>query len=136
MEPCRAAAECGRHSSLVGAMMYVSDLAPIELSGIESSRLRAVGWLERGVDYPRGEVPLQFMRALVELLSDPWQPVTYAGVHRCSLCRFSGGPAQFTYIDSHGYAPPEEFQRAVLACPPMRSVAYLKHVKGIRSAGG
>ncbi len=30
------------------------------------------------------------------------------------------------YIDAHGYCPPEEFRRAVLECPEMRSVDYLK----------
>jgi len=33
------------------------------------------------------------------------------------------------YIDAHGYAPApgaaDEFQRAVLECPPMRSTEYL-----------
>lgn len=30
------------------------------------------------------------------------------------------------YMDAHGYAPPDEFQAAVMACPPMRSMDYLK----------
>jgi hypothetical protein len=30
------------------------------------------------------------------------------------------------YIDSHGYCPPEGFQRAVLDCPPMKSMEYRK----------
>jgi hypothetical protein len=30
------------------------------------------------------------------------------------------------YIDGHGYVPPEEFQEAVLRCPPMKSMEYLK----------
>jgi hypothetical protein len=36
------------------------------------------------------------------------------------------------YIDAHGYAPPTEFQSAVMACPTMRSMDYLK---AIRSRG-
>ncbi len=32
------------------------------------------------------------------------------------------------YLDSHGYAPPAEFQEAVFACPPMRSMEYLKAI--------
>ena len=32
------------------------------------------------------------------------------------------------YIDSHGYSPPIEFQRAVLECPEMRSMHYLKAI--------
>ncbi len=30
------------------------------------------------------------------------------------------------YVDSHAYCPPIEFQEAVIACPEMRSMAYLK----------
>jgi hypothetical protein len=30
------------------------------------------------------------------------------------------------YMDAHGYSPPDEFQAAVIACPPMRSMDYLK----------
>jgi hypothetical protein len=31
-------------------------------------------------------------------------------------------------IDAHGYCPPAEFCEAVLRCPPMRSMEYLKAV--------
>jgi hypothetical protein len=30
------------------------------------------------------------------------------------------------YMDSHEYSPPDEFKEAVMACPPMRSMTYLK----------
>ena len=38
------------------------------------------------------------------------------------------------YIDAHAYLPPEEFRRAVEACPPMRSIEYLKALRrhGVR----
>jgi hypothetical protein len=32
------------------------------------------------------------------------------------------------YVDAHGYSPPAEFTEAVLACPPMRSMQYLKAI--------
>jgi hypothetical protein len=32
------------------------------------------------------------------------------------------------YIDAHEYAPPPQFCRAVLDCPPMRSVQYLRAI--------
>jgi hypothetical protein len=32
------------------------------------------------------------------------------------------------YIDAHEYLPPEPFQRAVMACPPMRSMEYLRGI--------
>lgn len=140
--------------------MYVAEFAECKLFGIEdASRLRAVGWLERGHDYSHGDVSSEFMRALMELLLDPWQPVVTAGVHRCTFCRFTGGPGvvrfgsiEITvgssnlfvpgldvvyvapsliahYVDAHDYAPPGEFQEAVLSCPAMRSMAYLKAIR-------
>lgn len=33
------------------------------------------------------------------------------------------------YIDSHQYCPPDEFQSAVLVCPEMRSMEYLKALR-------
>jgi hypothetical protein len=33
------------------------------------------------------------------------------------------------YIDAHEYAPPDEFQIAVLNCPEMRSMPYLKLIR-------
>lgn len=33
------------------------------------------------------------------------------------------------YIDAHQYAPPEEFVKAILECPPTRSQEYLKAVQ-------
>jgi hypothetical protein len=30
------------------------------------------------------------------------------------------------YIDAHGFCPPPDFCEAVLRCPPMRSMDYLK----------
>ena len=35
------------------------------------------------------------------------------------------------YIDQHGYAPPSEFQQAVLDCPTMRSIDYLRAISGL-----
>jgi|HubBroStandDraft_6_1064221.scaffolds.fasta_scaffold334625_2 hypothetical protein len=125
----------------------------------DTSNLRAVGWLARWHDYARGEVSAEFMGALVGLLVEPWQPLEYDGVHQCPFCRFTGGPGTvrfgFTtvsvgnsnlfvpakdviyvapsliahYVDAHDYAPPEQFQQAVLTCPAMRSFAYLKAIR-------
>jgi hypothetical protein len=66
------------------------------------------------------------------------------GLHECDLCLYQGvadnlnlfipsgnvvlvAPAMVAhYMNAHGYRPPDEFCAAVLACPPMRSVPYLK----------
>ena len=121
--------------------------------------LLAVGWLERSQDYAHGSVEKDFFRKLVELLVDPWQPVRAMGFHECSFCHFTGGPRHLShegttvqlgaanlfvpadgtlyaapsliahYVDAHDYAPPTGFCEAVLSCPPMRSMAYLRALR-------
>lgn len=81
-----------------------------------------------------------------------------AGFHERDLCRISRGRAQLQYagrpismgtlnlyvpyrgsifvspslmahyVDAHEYAPPEIYQIAVLECPPMRSIEYLRAI--------
>jgi hypothetical protein len=121
-----------------------------------------VGWLERGKPFATCEVPEAFFEKLCQLLLNPWNPAYPAWVHLCGLCQFSGnGSAQWRdynissvsgaclfvpaggylyvspsniahYINTHHYRPPDEFCTAVLGCPPMRSVAYLKGAFGKR----
>ncbi len=105
------------------------------------------GWLERGKPHAAGHVERRVYDALVEMQKNPWQPVVAMGTHECELCQFEGEhgvanlfvPADGViyvspelivhYMNAHGYAPPEVFCRAVLACPPMRSMQYLKAIK-------
>lgn len=124
----------------------------------QPEKLIAVGWLDPVEPFIQGPLSADVFKKLTELLVNPWQPGIAMGRHECGFCRFSGGPAVFRldnfevqlgasnvfipadgflyaapslilhYIDSHGYSPPEDFQRAVLACPPMRSVDYLRAV--------
>jgi hypothetical protein len=134
-------------------MAWYEDLAPWE-----SARFRSVGWLSRDHPFDTGEVDAGFFGRLCELAQDPWAPAIRMGHHPCEFCRFSGGgyghfeghaipgrssrelfipgegflyvsPVSIAhYIDAHGYCPPAEFQRAVLQCPPMRSMEYLKRI--------
>ena len=124
----------------------------------EAERLLAIGWLDSASPFDQGPVDRRFMKKLAELLVTPWQPVFTMGKHDCPFCRFTSGPTVFGfegldvqlgvsnvfvpadgflfvapslilhYIDSHGYSPPNEFQQAVLACPPMRSMEYLRAI--------
>lgn len=124
-----------------------------------SPRLIATGWLEPEHPFASGPVPAEFVSRLVQLLVDPWEPLAFRGHHRCRFCRLTGGPAEVRiggssvaigaknlfvpaagcvyvapstivhYIDAHAYAPPDEFIAAVLACPPMRSLDYLRQLK-------
>ena len=142
-------------------MSHFEELSVWESPGATIETLRAVGWLERGWAYSKGEVTEPFFEALLNLLVRPWEPVAAAGPHACSQCRFAGGPAQLTfggttitmgvsnvyvpgnaviyvapslvahYVDAHEYQPPKEFMEAVLQCPPMRSMEYLRAIKSI-----
>jgi hypothetical protein len=112
---------------------------PIEHGGV----LRAIGWLEPSQPFPTGATAASVYSRLCELLVDPWQPFVAAGFHDCTLCQFHGEaqgranlfvpngtfiyvcPDLIThYINAHHYQPPEEFCRAVVACPDTRSMEY------------
>jgi len=140
-------------------MTTFNDLTECNYFGGEfATVLRAVGWLGNPTADSKA-VDRQFFEKLVDLLVDPWQPFVAAGRERCGFCRFTGGPAELRsggkviqigttnlfvpsdgcvyvapsmiahFIDAHAYVPPREFQDAVGACPPMRSMAYLKRIR-------
>jgi hypothetical protein len=134
-------------------MIHIPDLTPME-----HPQLIAVGYLAQGDSFSRGPIGEVFVGALLDLLLDPWQPSVTAGFHRCEFCRISGGPQRLQYagrsiplgasnlyvphegkifvspsliahyVDAHEYAPPEVFQEAVVRCPPMRSIEYLRAI--------
>lgn len=125
--------------------MWKADLTPFDDTDSDGmSCLRAIGWLEQGRSFHTGAVDPAVYARLVELLRNPWEPAITMGFHRCDLCLYDGesgkrnlyvpaGGFVFVapelvahYMNSHGYRPPDEFCAAVLACPPMRSMAYLK----------
>ena len=121
---------------------------------VPADTLIAVGWLSKDHPYPVGNVSVAFFRKLCQLLQNPWQPFVCGGHHTCDLCQFSShGQAHFEnyevpsasaanlfvpsqgnvfvapelithYVDAHHYKPPEAFIAAVMACPPMHSMAY------------
>lgn len=126
-------------------MAWYEDLTPCDYYGQQCVPcLRAVGWLERGHPFATGRVAAEVYARLVELLKEPWQPGIFMGFHRCDLCLYEGPTGQRNlfvpaggfafvapeliahYMNAHGYRPPDEFCEAILACPEMRSVAYLK----------
>jgi hypothetical protein len=127
-------------------MTWFPDLSPCDYFGPQlATSLIAVGWLERDRPYETGKVATGVYEALVALVRNPWQPVASAGSHECDLCLFEGeprcadtvfipasgylyvSPTLIThYINAHGYHPPTNFCNAVLACPPTRSMEYLK----------
>jgi len=139
---------------------YIPDLSPCEYFGAaHSSDLVAVGWLEKGHEFTIADFDAEFTANPVESVHETWEPVRFAGAHGGEFSRFSriGGVANLFvpaegflyvapslivhYIDAHEYAPPAAFQRAVIACPRMRSMEYLKAIlkngpKSLVASGG
>lgn len=127
-------------------MAWYADLTPCDYFGDQLTPvLRSIGWLEQGYDFPTGVVDPEVFFRLVELRRDPWQPVVATGIHECTLCQYGAEahgannvfipgdgtiyvcPELIThYMNAHRYAPPAVFCDSVLACPPMRSVEYMK----------
>lgn len=145
--------------------MEVQDLDPIGESFGLTCEARAVGWLGPPPVPSGGRLSREAFDVLMEHCLNPWQPFVLAGRHRCERCVYSGGPGAVHasgrtvridgrnlfvptkdvlyvapimivhYVDAHGYVPPAPFVDALLACPPMRSMAYLKmlHDLGVRA---
>jgi hypothetical protein len=129
-------------------MAWFEDLTECDYFGPHlADSLRAVGWLRRDRPYPTGETDVEVFAKLADLVRDPWQPVVAAGPHPCDLCLYESEASCSAnlfvpgdgilyvcptliihYMNAHRYAPPPAFCRAVLACPPMRSMAYRKSV--------
>ena len=125
-------------------MTSTRDLDPCRYLPVETDALMAVGWLTRESRFETGSVPEPFFRKLSELCAMPWQPMVASGFHVCELCQFDGprfGDNLFVpyagriyvapvgivhYVASHWYRPPQIFVDAVLACPPIKSMAYKK----------
>lgn len=130
--------------------MWHQDLAPFAALGPDcAASLRAVGWLERGKAFATGLVDAVVYERLVDLLKHPWEPVVAMGFHQCDLCQYDGPSGKRTlyvpadgivyvcpelithYMNAHAYRPPDVFCDAVLACPEMRSMPYLKAVVSV-----
>lgn len=140
-------------------MTHYADMAPLTHFRRWEPLLTAIGWLDPVAPLDRGELEEPVFAALVALCVDPWQPAVHAGRHACPFCRFTGGPSQVAYrgttvpigannvfvpgdgtvfvaptmvlhsIDAHGYMPPLAFQQAVMTCPPMKSMGYLREIE-------
>jgi hypothetical protein len=128
-----------------GATVWHEDLSAFADLGPKCGTcLRAVGWLERGRPFATGTVDAAAYSRLIELFQNPWEPAVTMGFHRCDLCLYDGPPGKRNiyiptngevfvapelvthYMNAHGYRPPDVFCAAVLACPEMRSMQYLK----------
>jgi len=127
-------------------MAWFEDLQACTYFRGDCAHLLAVGWLEQGRPFLRGRCTPEFTARLEQLMKGPWTPEDFMGPHFCDLCppRTVTGhtnlfvPAEEAvyvapelvthYIARHGYRPPDQFIRAVMACPPMHSPEYLAAV--------
>lgn len=128
-------------------MTWFADLSPCTYFGEDSAPvLRAVGWLEKGKPFETEARDKLVYEKLQTLSNNPWQPSVAMGCHNCDFCAYEACvglnnlfipadgflfvcPELIThYMNAHGYGPPGEFCDAVLRCPPMRSMDYLKAV--------
>ena len=130
-------------------MAHYQDLAPCDYFH-DIGPLQAVGWLESGHDYAKGDPGQAFYDQLTQMLLHAWQPYFHMGWHACDFCRYNGfmsfknlfipgkdmtyvaPEAIGHYISAHGYAPPAEFIEALMQCPAMDTLAYFEalHARG------
>jgi hypothetical protein len=132
-------------------MTHIADLTPVSYMGLDGP-IRAVGWLESPHPFRRGPVDPGFIRRLMALVERPLFGTMMAGIQHCSLCHAENriGPdcrssqAELFipasdcvyeapvwighYVLAHGYVPPEEFMRAVMACPEPASLEFREAV--------
>jgi hypothetical protein len=140
-------------------MSYFPDLSPCTYFPRQQARLIAIGWLEPRNEYQKGDVSKDFLKALVTLLKDPWEPLIALGYHCCSFCRLEEEFSTYKdlelpigarnvyiigkdqvyvapsliehYIENHEYQPPLEFQTAVMLAARTRKKDYEKKLKKI-----
>lgn len=125
-------------------MAHFEDLVEVKGKFGAWRRLLAVGWLGKGQPYTTGKVPPMLVPALRAVLASRIRPSNVphpTRFHRCDLCAepVYGQQRLFVpskkaayvapelichYIEAHGYAPPQEFIAAVLACPAAGSAEY------------
>jgi hypothetical protein len=141
-------------------MTYYPDLSPCPYFDPKmADKLVAVGWLDEVYPYAQGDVSVPFLDKLFELLAQPWAPMYLLGYAECPWCgddyeaSYNGrsvtvgalnlfvpgegflyaAPSMIAhYILAHNYAPPPEYQDALLRCSAIRSRAYFEAV----AAGG
>lgn len=85
-------------------MAHFEDFSPCSyFPGSSGLGFKAVGWLERGHEYPKGHVSAEFFEKLLIVLQNPWSPpIASPGIHACQLCQFSAGRAEFSFTFGKG----------------------------------
>ena len=118
-------------------MTWYQDFAECDyLPLANTSRLKAIGWLEDGQPFERGPVSARDLQCLFKLAVKPWQPSLFLGGHDCSLCQSGDGPDTFrllgrtVVIGSSNLLVPDAVQRCVYVAPTM--ILHYVEVHGYR----
>lgn len=122
-------------------MSFYPDLHTACMVG-QGDRLRAIGWLSSEHPFPRGKLSGPFVKTLERNVASAYQPLACCGFHTCELCTSCSATGNVWiptanavyvapemivhYISAHEYMPPDEFQRAVEACPPQGSPEFMR----------
>lgn len=122
-------------------MAFYPDLHTASMVG-HGDRHRAIGWLSSDHPFPRGTVPGAFVEVLKRQVASAFQPLAFGGMHTCELCGNCSAAGNVWvptlevvyvapemivhYIADHDYLPPDEFRRAVEACPPQGSPEFMR----------
>lgn len=121
---------------------YFPDLVPYQHGDAPPHpRIRRVGWIEEGHDFPTGTVPMEFLTKLTAIKLSQWPTLFHFGLVRgaiyCTLCDRDdrsgcstellvpdvGNPGCFFgslsmidhFVRDHGYCPPNVYVDSVLA---------------------
>jgi hypothetical protein len=137
-------------------MAFFEDLTSCSyFTAKELPTLVAIGWLERGYPYTKGDPGADVHQRLDELRGGQWQPLLFMGFHACDLCAgpesrplfndgafshknlFVPGPGVTYvapegiahYVRRHHYHPPGEFCDALLSAPRVDSPEYFEALR-------
>ncbi len=114
--------------------MWFEDLTECSYLGEEYAKLlTAIGWLEKGKDFTKGNTPKEIIEKIYEFSKTSEMYIRFRGYHRCEFCDYVNVefgattiliayenkiyicPALIAhYMEVHSYLPPNEFIKAVL----------------------
>ena len=132
-------------------MAFFEDGSPCTyFSSAQQPPLVAIGWLEVGHPYARGDADAELLTRLREFQRGAWtgwQPVLCLGGHACGFCRAPGAsmiknffiPGEgvtyvapegiIHYVSHHQYLPPADFCDALRASPAVNSPEYFARLQ-------
>lgn len=133
--------------------MWYEDLTECDYFAEQFSVNRiAVGWLENGKPYEKGETSKKVVEKIHEFIKTSGMYVYFLGYHKCDFCDFINvelGAATILiaykkkvyicpalivhYIENHQYLPPTEFIEAVLNYDHQSAMEYFNKIRENKS---